>query len=114
MPEDPYVYPGTNVLRNRYDLRNAEELSRLEADLTTRRLAELAAHPLPGSYDLTHLQAFHRRIFGDVYEWAGEIRTVTIAKGDLFALPQHIEPYLRDVLAQLPASSTSTASPASR
>lgn len=103
MPEDPYVYPGTNTLRNRYGLRDAAELSRLEADLSTRRLAELAEHPLPGEYDLPHLQAFHERIFGDVYPWAGELRTVAIAKGDLFALPQHIEPYLTNVLSRLPA-----------
>ena len=103
MPDDPYVYPGTNVLRNRYDLRDPAELERVEAAVTYGRLAELAEQPLPGAYDLAHLQAFHARIFSDIYQWAGEIRTVAIAKGDLFALPQHIEPYLSDVLRQLPA-----------
>jgi hypothetical protein len=47
---------------------------------------QLAERPVPGSYDLGHLQAFHRHIFGDVYDWAGEIRTVAIANGDMFAL----------------------------
>jgi len=103
MTSDPYVYPATSTLRNRYELRDPDELASLEADLTTRRLAELAERPLPGRYDLPHLQAFHRRIFGDVYGWAGELRTVAIAKGDLFALPQHIAPYLTDVLARLSA-----------
>jgi cell filamentation protein len=102
LPDDPYVYPGTNTLRNRYGIRDPAELARLEADLSARRLAVLEQRRLAGAYDLTHLQAFHREIFGDVYEWAGEIRTVAIAKGDLFALPQHIAPYLGEVLAQLP------------
>jgi cell filamentation protein len=53
---------------------------------------QLETRPLAGRYDLLHLQAFHRHIFGDVYPWAGQIRTVAIAKDDLFALPQHIEP----------------------
>lgn len=103
MPDDPYVYPGTNTLRNRYGIRDPGELARLEADLSTRRLAILEQRRLAGAYDLAHLQAFHREIFGDVYEWAGEIRTVEIAKGDLFALPQHIDHYLSAVLRQLPA-----------
>src|SRR5262249_49329335 len=37
-------------------------------------------------------RAFHRRIFGDVYEWAGEIRTVQVSKSAApFCLAQHIE-----------------------
>jgi cell filamentation protein len=103
VPDDPYVYPGTNTLRNRYGIRDPGELARLEADLSARRLAILEQRRLAGAYDLAHLQAFHREIFSDVYEWAGEIRTVAIAKGDLFALPQHIEPYLSNVLRQLSA-----------
>jgi cell filamentation protein len=101
--DDPYVYPGTNTLRNRWGVRDAAELTRREAAITAARLAELAERPTPGNFDLAHLQAFHRRIFGDVYEWAGQIRTVSIAKDDLFALPQHIEPYLGGVLRQLRA-----------
>jgi cell filamentation protein len=103
VPEDPYVYPGTSVLRNRFGEPDAGELARREAAATTVRIAELTERPIPGDYDLSHLQAFQRHIFGDVYEWAGGIRTVAIAKGDLFALPEHIEPYLADVLCQLPA-----------
>ena len=103
MAEDPYVYPGTNVLRNRFGLRDAGELERRERDASYARLLQLAAEPLPGRYDLAHLQAFHRHIFGDVWPWAGELRTVTIAKENtMFALPAHIAPYLSDVLAGLP------------
>jgi cell filamentation protein len=91
---DPYVYPGTSILRNRWGVRDAAELARREATITAARLAELAERPIPGDFDLAHLQALHRHIFGDVYDWAGEIRSVAIAKDDLFALPQHMEPYL--------------------
>ncbi len=47
--------------------------------------------PVPPSYDLSHLRAIHKRIFGDIYEWAGQFRTVAIAKGAMFCLPQYIE-----------------------
>jgi cell filamentation protein len=100
---DPYVYPGTRVLRNNYGIRDAAELARRENDAATVRLLQLRLYPLAGTYDIEHLRAFHRHIFGDVYPWAGEIRTIAIAKTDLFALPQHIEPFLADVLAQLAA-----------
>ena len=33
----------------------------------------------------------HQRIFGDIYEWAGQIRTVAIAEGSLFCLPHYVE-----------------------
>lgn len=58
-------------------------------------------HPLSGAYDLAHLQAFHRFIFGNVYDWAGQLRTVSIGKGHLFCLSQHIEPSAADVFERL-------------
>lgn len=30
---------------------------------------------------MAHLQAIHKQVFRDVYEWAGEVRKVDIAKG---------------------------------
>jgi cell filamentation protein len=101
MGDDPPVYPGTHVLRNRLGIRDASELARRENDLTFVRLLDLRVRGLPGRDDLAHLHAFHRHIFGDIYPWAGEIRTVAIATGDLFALPQHIESYLAAALDRL-------------
>ncbi len=101
MPDDPYVYPGTSVLRNRLGIRNPDRLAQVESEWSFVRLVELLHHPEPGSYDLAHLSRFHRRIFGDVYPWAGEIRTVAMAKGQLFALPQHITSYASTLFEQL-------------
>jgi cell filamentation protein len=88
---DPYVYPGTNVLRNFRDIRDANQFNRFEAIATTRRSIELEHEPIPGQFDARHIQAIHHHIFQDVYEWAGDFRTVSISKsGDPFAFPQHI------------------------
>jgi hypothetical protein len=66
------------------------------------RLAQLAARRLEGSYDLAHLQEFHRFIFQDIYSWAGQLRSVSLAKpGSMFALPEHIESYTTKVLRRL-------------
>ena len=88
---DPYVCPGTSVLRNLRDIRDAGILSEFEAEATARRLRQLEQGPLSGEFDNRHLQAIHHHIFQDVYEWAGEFRTVNISKsGDPFAFQEHI------------------------
>ena len=40
---DPYVYPGTSVLRNLAGLHDADELADHEARVSTLRLVQLAA-----------------------------------------------------------------------
>jgi cell filamentation protein len=104
MPEnsDPYLYPGTHVLRNLRGLADPELLARFEARRTHRRIAELIDAPVEGAFDVAHLKAIHRHIFQDVYEWAGEFRTVNISKGGhLFGLAPFLEPALRQILGGL-------------
>jgi cell filamentation protein len=102
VPTDRYVYPGSDCLRNRPGIRDAKELECVEAERTSSILALLERSPIPGRYDVDHLKKFHRRIFGDVYDWAGELRTVAIAREQsLFALPEHLEPYLTRVRSDL-------------
>jgi cell filamentation protein len=84
---DPYLDLVTGVLHNRLGISDRAELARAEADLTASRLYDLQRTRLTGDYDLDHLRSFHRAIFADVYEWAGELRTVSIGRGGLFCLP---------------------------
>jgi cell filamentation protein len=102
MADDPYVYSGSNVLRNHFGIRDAAELAELEAAISAGRIAQLARRFIPGGYDTAHLQTVHHKIFGDIYPWAGEFREVPLAKDEnLFALPEHIVSYLAGVLADL-------------
>ena len=78
-------------------------LADVERDIAAAALFRIRSQPIPGRYDPDHLRAFHRAIFADVYPWAGQFRTVAMAKTALFALPQHIESYLSEVLAGLGA-----------
>lgn len=87
MSWDPYRDLRTGVLRNRLGITDRARLAQAEADFSALRIAQLWRHPLPGRYDLDHLRAFHRHIFGDVYDWAGELRTVNIGKSALFCPP---------------------------
>jgi cell filamentation protein len=86
--DDPYVYPGTTVLRNRLDIQDAEGLEVFEVEAAQVR----AEQGLPeGGFDPAHYCAVHRHLFGDVCAWAGEYRTVRIAKGaTMFCYPENI------------------------
>ena len=52
MSSDPYVYPGTTVLKNIPGIRNEKTLDRFEADRVGQRSLELIEHPLTGSFDV--------------------------------------------------------------
>lgn len=97
--EDPYCYPGTDVLRNRLDLRDPDALSEFEAEMSATRAEE----PLPsGRFTVNHYRAVHRHLFQDVYPWAGRFRTVRISKGGSpFCFPEHIEGQMRRLFSGL-------------
>jgi cell filamentation protein len=78
---DPYLDPATGLLRNRAGAGTRESLDAKEAELTAFRAVELVERPVKSTGDLRQLQAIHQRLFQDVYEWAGELRTVDMRKG---------------------------------
>ncbi|MFD5661608.1 Fic/DOC family protein [Streptomyces hirsutus] len=97
---DPYAMPN-GVLRNKLGITDHRLLEAAEADITRARLVMLAERPLPGAYDLGHLQAFHASIFGDIYPWAGELRTVNIAKRTPFCPARNLVSYAGEVFGRL-------------
>jgi cell filamentation protein len=53
-------------------------------------------------FDLRHLKAIHHHLFQDVYDWAGQVRTVEISKGgSQFQFRQYIETGMSDVHRRL-------------
>jgi cell filamentation protein len=102
MSSDPYVYPGTTLLKNIHGIRNQKALDRFEAGRVGQRSLELIEQPLSGSFDVDHLRRIHRYLFQDVYEWAGCFRTVDIAKGNsYFAHVPYIQPTLESLFEEL-------------
>lgn len=66
------------MLRNLLGLTDPAELEAFEALSATQRSEEA----LPaGSFDAAHFQAVHHHLFQDVYDWAGQPRTIRIFKG---------------------------------
>jgi cell filamentation protein len=100
--DDTYCYPGTDVLRNKAEITDANELDAYEGELSTLRSIEILENPIVGQFDLSHLQRIHLALFQDVYEWAGKIRTVDISRGNSrFANVRFIESAANELFNQL-------------
>jgi cell filamentation protein len=97
--DDPYVYKGTSVLKNKLKTRDAAVLSAFEVEMTALRAEE----PLPdGRFGTAHYRAVHHHIFQDVYRWAGRYRTVRTGKdGNWFCYPEYIPREMERVFGDL-------------
>ncbi len=101
--DDRYCYPHSNVLRNKLGITDAEKLQIAEREITSLRIARAKIEPVKGDFDLKHLQRIHHYIFSDIYEWAGELRWVNIAKGNFFCAAPYIEAQAEELFDRLRA-----------
>lgn len=97
MPDNKYCYLNSEVLKNKLNITDRNELFEAEKELTAIRLKELQDKPIKGNFDFEHLKAIHKYIFQDVYDWAGKERTVEIGKGNLFCTTSCIQSYAESV-----------------
>lgn len=99
--DDMYCWPNSSVLKNRLNITDNDELSKAESFLSALAINEMQEKPIKGNFNLKHLQDIHKYIFKDIYYFAGEIRTVNIAKNDLFCLVQNISIYANGIFEDL-------------
>ena len=71
-----FTIPGTGVLRNKLGITDYAALLKATTDSTVLRLAELHASPIRGGFDSAHLQDIHHHLYQDLYDWAGELRSI--------------------------------------
>lgn len=97
--EDPYIYPGTHILKNTENIKDVETLAAFELEVVNVR----AKSGVPsGRLDAAHYRQIHKHLFQDIYEWAGKYRTIRIVKGgNWFCYPEHIDAQMRDVFTGL-------------
>jgi len=77
---DPYFDENIGDLRNLLDANSSEHLKELEAQIVFANELELESISISRTSDLVELLALHKHLFGNVYDWAGQIRTVDIKK----------------------------------
>lgn len=87
---DPYLIAGSTCLLNSLGILDTQLLNEAEKEISAAAYAELILSPVRPTFDLSHLCQIHRRLFGDIYPWAGEIRTTEIAKGNKLFLPYRL------------------------
>lgn len=101
MSDRIYCYPDSDVLMNKLNIHDAEKLQEAERKLTMLRLIDLLDRPVVGKFDFKHLQTIHKYIFQDIYPWAGKVRSVDIAKSNMFCKVQFIETQADEIFGKL-------------
>lgn len=85
-------YEGTTCLINRFGIKDDKQLSLIESQITFAKGSELERQPIKGNLDFEHYKAIHKYLFDEIYEWAGQIRSVDMSKkGTYFAKVNEIE-----------------------
>ena len=89
------------ALENKLDLTSSADLAREEERISKKKAVELfetgLLDTLPAGKFIT-LQAIHKYLFEDIYDFAGEIRTVNMAKGNFrFAPLMYLQAALENI-----------------
>ena len=97
-----YCYKNTNVLVNKFEIKNNEVLEEVERTIVFAKLYELRQNKNIGNFDIKHFVEIHKFLFEDIYPFAGKFRTENIAKGNtLFADWNFLESELKRILEEL-------------
>lgn len=86
------------------NITTKQELEDAEAAITSATIASIPDQPPTGNFNLGHLQGIHWELFNVIYGWAGNLRTIEIAKGNTrFANSDIIEQAAHNVFKELHA-----------
>lgn len=99
--DEKYCYPNSYVLKNKLNISDSSVLNNAEREITAMKILFLKKNIVKGNFDFKHLQKIHFAIFSDIYDWAGQLRTVDISKGNVFCRSMYIESYANDIFRQL-------------
>jgi cell filamentation protein len=90
-PDYIYTDPKTGLLRNLQNISELEVLLFVESSAVTKRLQELYQDPIKIK-GVDTLFEIHKRLFQDLYVWAGKKRNVEISKdGKQFFPTSHFD-----------------------
>ena len=73
-------YPDTTVLINKFDIRDQSELDSVEKQITLLRGTQAEQETDFVNVDFDFYKSLHKLLFGDLYDWAGTLRTINISK----------------------------------
>ena len=89
------------VLENKLNITDSAELARVEEKISKAKAMELFEKKLLDTFEVgtfSGLKKIHSYLFGDIYNFAGNMRTVNIAKGNFrFAPVMYLEAALKNI-----------------
>lgn len=78
-------YPNTTCLINKFNIKDANKLAEIEAEITFAKAAVLESEITKKPLDFDFYKGIHCFLFEDLYDWAGNLRKVDISKkGTIF------------------------------
>ena len=89
------------ALESKLNIKDSAELARIEEKISKKRAVELFENGYldnykAGTYEM--LSAIHRYLFGDIYDFAGKVRTVNMSKGNFrFAPVMYLQTAIENV-----------------
>ena len=93
-----YCYNDTNVLKNKFGIKDFNTLKCIEEEIVSAKMYELMKNPVLGRFSRTHFFKIHKFLFGDIYSFAGKVRKEQIWKGDtMFYPPNSIDNELHKI-----------------
>lgn len=101
---DPYLYEGTDILINKFNIRDSKILDKAESDFATiaARMLKRSEFEIDNIFDCLEI---HKKLFEKVYDWAGELRTKDIFKGEPLLNGKSVDyvfaSYLKEALKDL-------------
>ena len=85
-------YPGTTVLINKLGIKDQNELDAVEKQITLLRGIQAEQQMEFKDVDFDFYKGLHSLLFGDLYDWAGCLRTINISKkGTVFCDHSQLE-----------------------
>ena len=79
-PASDNCYEGTTCLVNKLGIRDEKKLAEIEAQITFAKAVMLEETPIDDDFGFEHIKKIHAFLLCDLYEWAGQVRTVDISK----------------------------------
>ena len=79
-PSSDNCYEGTTCLVNKLGIRDEKKLAEIEAQITFAKAVMLEETPIDDDFGFEHIKKIHAFLLCDLYEWAGQVRTVDISK----------------------------------
>ncbi len=97
-----YCYENTELLKNKLNIKEKQLLNDVERGYTTFKLSKLHLEDPSDVFDIKFYLGLHEYLFGDIYDFAGKIRTVNISKNSIpFCRPEYIYKYLNYTLLEM-------------